>query len=480
MRRLLRRLAWLIARLFLVLVLSFFVLAKATRTSRGDQVDFSTDRLEDVELPLFFNTQPADLEYRVNAIVERLSRGLSERDTQELHRLGGATLPLLLPQLPSLPQDARDRIAWALLPLAQRMTWRGASEIRSPAQANAFFVETWKERSVDYQPPIVQRWVERLATRGGSALLASVLEYDTYALPSLMAALPEVATADDVERARRLLNATRRMTGLPWTISARDTPDQARSVIDHWRRWWRLHAIEYTTARGPSRWSAMLIQTRFGQWASLAWQHRFGCTKAHHPIAKQLTSAGLRSLMLLFAGAVGTIAVALFKHRRARIASPASRPPIAAFALESVPQASVVAVLSLAGLAQGMAAAAAIACIAMAHLDLERIDQLDTERRQAEPSSGPNPTAVRRRRPLPNWLFAGHTWPFMLTLVFVIEKAFGINGLGQCCVDAFRQRDLHMLMAVTTITALWLLLLEFAVQLNHPFRHHRPPKEPSP
>jgi ABC-type dipeptide/oligopeptide/nickel transport system permease component len=49
-------------------------------------------------------------------------------------------------------------------------------------------------------------------------------------------------------------------------------------------------------------------------------------------------------------------------------------------------------------------------------------------------------------------------------LVFVTERAFGIGGLSHLSVVAFRQHDLHSLMAITTTTATCLLFVEFAVQ----------------
>lgn len=477
MRRLLRRLAWLVTRLLFVLVLSFLVLSRATRAPAGSTADYSTDRLEETSLPTLFNARPADLEMRIDIIVERLSHGPSEPESRELLRLGGATLPLLLARLPSLPLELRTRIAWDLLPVAQRMTWRGANEVTSPGQAYDYFLEMWKERSVDYQPTIVARWVERLASRGGGALTASVLEYDTYALASLIAALPEVTTDADVERARPLLAVMRRITGLPWVLPTPCGVDEARSTIDHWRRWWRLHAIEYTTVRGPSRWSAMLTQTRFGQWAALALQHRFGCTRDQYPIAARLRSAALRSVSLLIAGTLGAVAVTLLKRRRWLTAAPTSRSALAMLAFMSVPQTAIVAFLAAAGLVHGPVAAAVVACIAIAHLDLENIHQPESEG-AAGPDAMDDAIEPRPRSHLPNWLFAGHTWPFLLTLVFVIEHAFGVYGLGQCCIDAFRHSDLHMLMAITTITALWLLLIELAVQLNNPLWHRRPALEP--
>jgi hypothetical protein len=143
----------------------------------------------------------------------------------------------------------------------------------------------------------------------------------------------------------------------------------------------------------------------------------------------------------------------------------------------SVPQTSIVACLALVGLNHGIAAAVVVACIAIAHLDLESIHPVDNTSALPASTTGRDISEPRHRQALPNWLFAGTSWPFILTLIFVIEQALGLQGLGRCCVDAFRQRDLHLLMALTTVTALWLLLLELVVQSYHPSQHSPIPLE---
>jgi peptide/nickel transport system permease protein len=479
MRRLLRRIAWLAARLLLVIALLFFVVAKATQSHSKATRDFSTDRLEESGLPLFFEIHPPDLESRVNLIVEHLSRGSADDDERELRRLGAASLPLLVPRLTQLPEPVRNRIAWALLPIAKRMTWHGANEVTSAIDAHEYFVENWRERAVDFQPTIVARWVERLANRGGSALTASVLEYDTYALPALMTALPEINSAEDLDRASRLLWVVRHITGLPWTIPERSSPAEARRVVDHWKRWWQLHAVEYTVVQGPSLWSAMLKQTQFGQWLSLVLRFRFGTTVEGRPVLAELLPAGLRSFSLLCAAAAGAIGVALAKARWARTKRSGLQLPLIALVVASIPHVATVAILSQVRLAHSMLSAAVVACVSTALVELANRNLPSAAEQQsvaASTDASANASSSRRRT---YFSLASHAWPFLLTLVFVVEKAFDVNGIGVACVNAFRHGDLHLLMAITTMTALWLLLVEFAVQLNRPSRRGDSPMDRS-
>jgi hypothetical protein len=470
MRRLLRRLAWLILRLWLVVATSFFVVAHATQTRSADIYDFSTDRVEDSRLPTFLNLHPIDLESRVDAIIERLSRPPHTLDAHELSRIGAAGFPLLIPRLTELPVDVRHRTAWALLPIAQRMAWPGASNIDSEPSALQYLIDAWGERSADFQPEMVARWVERLAVRSEPALTASVMEYDTYALPSLMAALPDVTTAGDVARARRLLSVASHATSIPWTVAPESSPQHAQSVVNHWRRWWHLHGIEYMPVKGPSRWSATLRQTKFGQWSSLVFRFRFGTTRDNQSIVHELLSKGTRSLLLVFCGTAGAVVVGLAGLYRSRTLSAASPPPLQYLVLTSIPQLAMVAVLVRSGLETSMLSACLVACVTMGLFSLGHSHRFGVEPDRS--CNEPAPDMQRLRR-APNWLFAGHIWPFQLTLVIVIETAFHVDGIGRAAVTAFRCRDLHMLMAIATITTLWLLIVEFIVQLKHLSWHRR-------
>jgi hypothetical protein len=334
------------------------------------------------------------------------------------------------------------------------MTWRGANEMGTGAQAYQYLIEAWGERSADFQPGMVARWVERLAARGGPALTASIIEYDTYALPALMAALPHEATPAATERARHLLNVARHATGLPWAIPQEAAPDVARQVVQHWKRWWNLHAAEYVVARGPSRLSAALQQTRFWQWTTLAVKFQFGTTKNDQSISDHLATTGLPSLLLLLSATAGVAGTTFVRTRWQRRRPPGIR-SWGTTILESIPHCTVIAIMGRASLGHGMVAACATAAMVLSLACLAA--------RNDTPLQRPTPTHPRELA-IPDWQFIGHGWPVLLTVIFMVEKAFGISGIGQTCVAAFRSRDLHMLMAVTTVTALWLLVVEFVVQ----------------
>ncbi|HEY5960532.1 MAG TPA: hypothetical protein VIV60_28460 [Polyangiaceae bacterium] len=462
MRRLLRRLAWLMARLLLVVAVAFVAISKATVDAPQRTPDHATDRIENCGLPRFFNLYPADLESRVMALVDQLSRGPSDEGASELQRLGGATLPFVVPRLIHLPEPARLRLAWAILPVAQRMTWRGSKDIRTAEQAYPWLIENWQERAVDFQPTVAARWVERLLARGGPALSSYIIEYDTYALPALMTALPEVHTSRDVEKARQLLWVARRATGLPWHIAPDASPNEARRTVEHWRRWWQLHSSEFVALHGPSRLSAMLEQTQFGQWSALVIRFAFGTTRDQTSIAQVLASAGWRTLILLWAGAIGAMSATLAAHwlRQLKLQERWSWPTLF---LASIPSVATVALLRRINGSGSIGVASAAIGIAMV------LGRLFTTAAFSAAAPDRSVPAFVDGAPMTvvYWRLAGHNWPWLLTLAFTTEKAFGVNGIGMACVAAFHGRDLHTLMAITTVTAVSLLLIEFAMQTIH-------------
>jgi hypothetical protein len=437
---------------------AFVAISKATADTPARTPDYATDRIENCGLPRFFNVHPADLESRVMSLISLLSRGPSDEAATELRRIGGAAFPLVIPRLSQLPEAARDRIAWEMVPVAQRMTWRGARDIRTVAQAYPWFMESWQERAVDFQPTIAARWVERLLARGGTALSSYVVEYDTYALPALIAALPDIHTPHDIEKARQLLWVARRVTNLPWYIAPNTSPNEARRTVEHWQRWWQLHSSEFVVLRGPSRLSAMLQQTQFGQWSTLVIRFAFGTTRDQVSIAQVLTSAGWRTLILLSAGAIGAMGATLLAHwlHQLKVYKRWTWPTLF---LASIPPVATVALVRRINGPGSIGVAAVTIGIAMI---LGRL--FSTAALSDPPHAGPAPLPERAPVTVLYWRLAGHNWPWLLTLAFATEKAFSVSGIGVACVDAFHRRDLHTLMAITTVTAVSLLLIEFAMQ----------------
>lgn len=466
MSQLLRLMAWLLARLLLVVALCFVVLSAATHNTRQDP---SSDRVEQLQRPLFFNRMPSDLVVRTKTLVNLLGRSNTAQARDELLRLGGASFPILLPELSALPPETRLRVAWALLPIARRMGWRGAEEVKDPGAAASFLERSWEERAPDFNPNVASRWVQRLAQKTSPGLQSSVVEYDSYALPALMSALPLVSTAEDVLVASHITQVAAHVTGLPWEVRSLDPPEQARSTVRRWQRWWQLHASDYLILRGPSRWSAMLTDTKFGGWLIMATTFRFGDTVAGKPIWEVLVPASRHSLWLLALATFGASGCLFVRKRyvsEGRVGRLLHRLSQGQALLASIPPIAIVA-----GLAAVFPKSQSHVWAYLGTLFVSAVAILSTSSAQASrdiivESSSPSSATVRLREPesvgrwlVQQWQRAGHAWPFLLLLIFVIEQAFQVPGLSSLLISAFHQRDLHTLMAITTTTAFWLLLV---------------------
>jgi hypothetical protein len=453
--------------LVFVLGLCFGLLSSVTHSS---QEDVRSDRIEQLRLPVFFNPNPVDLAVRIDRLIARQAASRDVAAVIELQRLGGAAFPLLIPRLAQYPLEVRLRIAEALIPVMKRMGWRGASELKSSSDALRFLETAWEERAADFHPSIVTRWVERLAQRPNPELYASVIEFDSFALPALMTALTNVDSAIDAQASHRLTLVASRITGNSWVVSNSESTTGTRIIVERWQRWWQLHASEYTVLTGPARWAASLGETRFGHWLMLATRFSFGTAPNETAIGTTLWPASTRTLGLFFMTTLGGWVVSLipsvFAAKRTRRAALAF---VLGQGLFAIPTLSVVALLSGALPHDwSLASAMVTAFVAAAATDIgHRLSPIHL------PVSLPSgPVFIERRshspilRLLRQWQFAGHNWPFSLILVFVTESAFGIDGLSRLTVIAFRQRDLNTLMAITTATATCLLLVEFAVQLR--------------
>ena len=75
--------------------------------------------------------------------------GASRRGQRELLRLGGASLPHLLPRLDSLAPRERVRVALSLAPLVARMGLDHQGEPEDPERVVLFWSRFWDTRGIE-------------------------------------------------------------------------------------------------------------------------------------------------------------------------------------------------------------------------------------------------------------------------------------------------------------------------------------------
>jgi hypothetical protein len=502
MRTLLRRLAWMVARLMLISALCFGMLSHAlTRfdgfdSSHGSAVptsadsgpwrmareqglgDFARDGVVSSSLPLFFNRSPLDLKGRVIAALDELTEGPSPAKSQELARLGAAALPEIMVRFAHLAPDAQARVADALLPVLVRMGVGVSPKESSAATAVAQLLSTWSELQADYSPSVRRRRVERAKERGQASHMAGATQLDTYALSELVGSLTVPNRPSDLPRLNRLTLLLSHTTGLDHVVSSQGTLPEARETVLRWKRWWTLHRSDYEVLDGPTRLASMLTETQFGQWLSLSIFHGFGTDSRGARISDTFQRPVLVTLILSLLGWLGHFAGAtltpfLLNHsgfrwkllRRVLVAAGA------------VPVLVIVPWLAEPSLSHPRWIVAGLLCLAAgagqaAFGESRRHAMIVAALADPWQAASIPPAGIRTGT---SWLFlTSSDWPWLLTTLFVIEYASGLSGLGRWMITAFESSDLNTAMAASSITAFILLLLEVLVATFSHTRRDRP------
>lgn len=261
LREALKRLLGLIPTLLVVSLIAFWGLSRALeRPSRADEPT----------RPLFFNRVPIDVTQHARLLATAIAKGSTPIDAVakqpeavELVRLGGATLPGLMPFLDSLPPQQRARVALALAPLAGRMGIADPDDFASPETATAFWSRYWLDRSIDFRSQVVDRAIRRLAQRSSALRRAEVNQLDTFALPGLMDALE---SEKDPATLNQLLSVVSHITDGACGSTPEGASPPLQTRTQDCLRWWSNNRHAFAQFDGNRRLVAMLQETQYGQW----------------------------------------------------------------------------------------------------------------------------------------------------------------------------------------------------------------------
>jgi peptide/nickel transport system permease protein len=483
LRHLLRRLLWIFPSVLGVSLIGFFVLSRLPPLPRAGAVEpDEVERRERIdELPLFFNLQPRDLRSRVSEIVDVLVGAdpegeAAERAEATLARLGGAALPVLLPQLDALAPDDRVRVALALEPVGERMGLEHRGELDDPAEVVLFWTRFWESRAAEFHEGTARSAVRRYARYGTDQRAQPVRVLDTYALPFLVEALD----ADDVGATRRLTAVLADVTGRADRLSESSSPNEVEACIERWRRWWLAYQADYQELTGADRVAAVALETRYGKWA-LEWVVMgLGRDPDGRPVRQVIvartrvtaTVLGL-GLLLAYLCAVPLGAIGAALRRR-----PVDR--VMAFVTLG-PYLLTPAVLGVLFFQAGPSAPLAVAAVLLGlvlmadparHQRAALLGELGETYVRAAVARGAGTfraVAVHalRNALLPLCTRAALELPIALTVCFVLERALGLDGLGAATVEAVRQRDTGWLMALALGGAVAAVLALTASDLAH-------------
>jgi peptide/nickel transport system permease protein len=463
-----RRLLWVFPSVIGVSLITFYVLSLLP-VSGATSSDERRRRFDD--LPLFFNLDPRDVRARAtdaaNAVAEAEPGQAAEAEA-ELVRLGGAALPVVIPQLDQLAPERRVRLALALAPLADRMQIDQRAFARDPERVVVFWNRFWQARGVEFRDATARSAVRRYARYGTEARAEQLRALDTFALPLLFEELRAPAGMAELSETRRLLSMIAHVTGMPEREAEGATLEEARRLVERWSSWWMIYETDFVRLSGADRVAAFAVETRYGKWAYEAFALRLGYDLHGRRILDELlgrarvtitvVSLGV-TVAYLLAIAFGSL-TAWFRGRPVdRIVS----------ALLLVPYAASPALLAALCLYLGVRAGIgwAVALLALAlvadptrHQRAALLPVLSEDFVRAAMARGASRLALVTRHALPHALLPLVTrsaleLPVALTGCFVLEAAFHLDGLGAVTVEAALARDHRWLMALSLLGATW-------------------------
>lgn len=474
-----RRMLWVFPSVIGVSLITFYVLSLVPR---GNEIPVLEDerRRQFDDLPLFVNTDPQDVRDRTarakDAMVARDPGAVGmtrDEGAEELVRLGGAALPVLLPELDELGPQDRVRVALALAPLADRMHLETEGATRDPERVVVFWNRFWAARGVEFREGTAGSGVRRFARYGTDARAEQLMVLDTFALPELFAALEEPEGVLEVESARRMVSMIVHVTAIADPIADDASSAEATEVVRRWKRWWMVYQSDFVRLAGADRVAAFAVQTRYGKWAYEAVGMQLGLDRRGRPLLDELIRRTEVTFTILALGVALAYLLAIpLGSIAAWYRGSALDRAIAATVL--VPYAASPALLATAaigfGAEIGSATTLAVVLLAVALLaDPTRqqrsalLPALAADHVRAALARGAGRMRVLfvhglRNAMLPLVTRAAVELPVAITGCFVLEAALGLEGLGDATISAVNDHDHRWLMALSIAGAVWSVL----------------------
>jgi peptide/nickel transport system permease protein len=453
MRYAIGRVLWLVPVLLAVSLLVFWGLS-----STAPRSPLAPYEPEVPELPLFFNANPRDVRQLSLSAMQSIAAddARANESAGRLVRLGGAALPHVLPALDTLAPDERARVALALAPVARRMGLGTEDELSDADAAMVFWRRFWEDRAIDFRPVVARRSVERAAERDSAARRADIVQLDTYALPDLIRSLDQVGSERDLARAVRITTLLADVTETDWRVSPDDTVERAADVVRRWRRWWARYGAEYVTYDGPQRLYAMVVETKYGKWATEAATAGLGITASGKTVVEIASAHAPWTLWLLAWGLFGgyTVGLAVGLASGARAPGPLDTAiSITAIIFAALPAAWIASwwVPGPRAWGPGVMVLTVAALVSRYHRSALRAT-LDAPPAQLLKAHG----ASRWQVTTSTWHNSGYVLgslvgvelPMSITAAFVVEQVLGIPGLSTPTVAAVVNHDVAWLMAL--------------------------------
>lgn len=449
-------------------------------------------------LPLFLNFDIDDARSFAEQELDRLSdprKAPGARRT--IARVGGAWLPYIIQALDDLgPAEKLEALA-ALDAIAERID--ADQELSVAPDRAAFWRRYWDIYGADFKPVRSGRLVRRYVRHDDKLALDELRRLDTFALTQVMEVLDEDL---DPSAQERIVNLLANLTGIDDRLEASESAEARAAVVSRWQDWWSRRYDRYTLFEGFRRLSGIVSQTRYFRWVARITTLDFGVsTRDGQPITTKLAerlpvTAFISFLALLLAYAVAIPVGILAAVRRGKLFDRFST--VALFVLYSVPTFWMAMLLLryLAGAehlalfpAQGIASPGSenwalwrrvadtskhlvlpVFCLSFVPMAMlaryQRVGMLqvigkDFMRTARAKGLGRIKAILRhglRNGVLPVVTMIGLQIPYLVSGSVVVERIFGIPGMGLETFEAIRAHDQPWLLAVVTASALMTLV----------------------
>ncbi|NRA34406.1 MAG: ABC transporter permease subunit [Polyangiaceae bacterium] len=479
MGHLLRRALWLLPTLFVVAVTAFAALTSVAPVHHGDGLG--------PELPKFFNPRPGNVQAHVQRVVQTVAAGSPEASraaAKELARLGGASLPYVIPTLDSLAPTGRARVALALAPVARRMQAGDPQVLLNAESAVSFWNRYWQDHSIDFRRPVVERAVRRMARKSSALRRLELVQLDTYALPDIIREIQRVQASADIGQSREFASLAAHITEKTWEIPEGASLAEARIIASRWNDWWNQVGAAYVAYRGPRRIAAMLLQTQFGTWISHAVRGDFGTLDDGQQAWKEFSirlpiSLSVAALALALGTLIGMSLGAWSAYCGHWLNFVVG---LVCAVIAGLPAVVLVSIVD-----NEESRASALCCLSLSlgiAALVSRIQYAASRAALTEPwvrfdrSLGATPLSIAwsafRRSNHAVLTSVAPRLPFLITALMVAEHAFGLDGIGHRTVSAIANRETSWLMLVTLASATGISFLQIvcdlAIRASNPYR----------
>lgn len=474
LRHALRWLLWIIPTLIAVSFAAFLFLSYVPDPTDDPTTQFTPAERERIrrekflDLPRFLNFAPRDVRARTSEAIQAILEGDAEtnaRGRDELVRLGGAALPHVLPKLDALSPEPRAKVTVALAPIGDRMGFT-ADKLTDPDRAVAFWTRFWNDRDIEFRRAAARSAVRRLSRYGSASRAAEMREFDTFVLEDVMAALEEPHDAASFERTRALIEIAVHVTGRMDRIAPGDDYASALKCVERWRSFWLVYENDFVTVDGLSRFAAVVLDTRYGKWATSAFTQKFGPGPDGVPVLDGVIRRAPVTFTLVY-GAIGLAYVfAFFLGFAGAATTNRKRDAAVAFgllALYAIPTAIFATFAARLELQTGLLLPTVVLALGLLASPTRQVraalaSAFAQEHVRASLARGASTSRALFVHALPSALLPFFTLatleaPMALGGAFVVERVFGLDGLGEATIAAVRTRDTGWLMAVSIMTA---------------------------